>query len=112
MDANAGLAAILRDAARRRAAPQDEVGIHSLRMAAVDAALAAIYFGRRLSLRLGLRVTDGLGQHLAQLSLGLRRFLREGFLPLCHPFHMGMPEGELNPRWNFAADKSCLILLA
>ena len=56
-------------------------------------ALAAISFG----LRLGLRVADGFGQHLAQLGLGLSRFTREGFLPLGHTHYVGMPEGELNP---------------
>jgi hypothetical protein len=50
----------------------------------VGPALAAISFGLRQALRLGLRIADGLGQHLAQLSLGLRRFSREGFLPLGH----------------------------
>ena len=34
-------------------------------------------------LRLGLRIADGLCQHLAQLSLGFRRFAAWG-LPLCH----------------------------
>jgi hypothetical protein len=48
----------------------------------VGPALAAISFGLRQALRLGLRIADSLGQHLAQLSLGLRRFSREGFLPL------------------------------
>jgi len=40
----------------------------------VEAALAAIIFGLRALrpvLRAGLRVADGLGQHLAQLSLRL-----------------------------------------
>jgi hypothetical protein len=50
----------------------------------VGPALAAISFGLRQALRLGLRIADSLGQHLAQLSLGLRRFSREGFLPLGH----------------------------
>ena len=53
-----------------------------------------ISFGLR-PLRLGLRITDGFRQHLAQFSLGLGGFPR--FLPLCHSYYMGMPEGELNP---------------
>lgn len=40
-----------------------------------------------------LRVTDGLSEHIAQLSLRLRRFSREGFLPSGHARYMGMPEG-------------------
>jgi hypothetical protein len=36
------------------------------------------------ALWLGLRVADGLSQHLAKLCLGLRRFPRKGFLPLGH----------------------------
>ena len=59
--------------------------------------LAAISFGFRLRLRLGLRIADGLRQHLAQFSFGLRGFPREGFLPLCHRRYVGMLEGELNP---------------
>ena len=62
------------------------------------AAIAAISLGFRLLLCLSLRIADGLGEHLAQLSLGLRRFLRKGFLPLCHHYDMGMPEAKLNPR--------------
>ena len=54
-----------------------------------------LFFG--LLLRLGLRIADRLCQHLAQLSLGLRGFPREGFLPLCHQCYVGMREGELNP---------------
>jgi hypothetical protein len=46
--------------------------------------LAAISFDLRQALWLGLRVADGLGEHLAQLSLRLRRFSRKGFLPLGH----------------------------
>jgi len=60
--------------------------------------LAAVSLGLGLPLRLGLRIADGFCQHLAQFSLGLRGFPREGLLPLCHPHHVGMPEGELNPR--------------
>ena len=42
---------------------------------------------------------DGsLSQHLAQLSLSLRRLTREGFVPYAHKLHVGVPEGELNPR--------------
>ena len=66
-------------------------------MTAEEAALASL-LRLRLTRRLSLRIADGLGEHLAQLSLGLRRFLRKGFLPLCHQYHMGMPERELNPR--------------
>ena len=44
-----------------------------------------------------LRVADGLGQHLAQLSLRLRRLPRKArFLPLGHGHYVGMPEGEVN----------------
>jgi hypothetical protein len=46
------------------------------------------------ALWLGLRVADGLRQHLAKLSLRLRRLAREGFLPLRHGLYMGMQEGE------------------
>jgi hypothetical protein len=60
--------------------------------------LAAICFGLRRALRLGLRIADSFGQHLAQLSLGLRWFPREGFLPLYHKNYVGMTEGELNPK--------------
>jgi hypothetical protein len=60
--------------------------------------LAAISLGLRHALWLGLRVADGLGEHLAQLSLRLRRLAREGFLlPLGHERHVGMLEGKLNP---------------
>ncbi len=66
----------------------------------VEAALAAIIFGLRALrpvLRAGLRVADGLGQHLAQLSLRLRRLPRKArFLPLGHGHYVGMPEGEVN----------------
>ena len=62
--------------------------------------LAAIIFGLwalRPVLRAGLRVADGLGQHLAQLSLRLRRLPRKArFLPLGHGHYVGMPEGEVN----------------
>ena len=47
-----------------------------------------------LSQQLRPRIADSLSQHLAQLSLSLRRFAREGFVP--HQWHMGMPERELN----------------
>ena len=52
----------------------------------------------RRALCLGLSIADGLGQHLAQLDFSLWRFAREGFCPCCHRQHMGMPQGELNPR--------------
>jgi hypothetical protein len=58
--------------------------------------LVTIFLGFRPALWFGLRVADGLGKHLAQLSLRLRRLAR-CFLPLGHPVHMGMPHGELNP---------------
>jgi len=76
--------------------------------------LAAIFLGLRrmrikqfrlrlriadsLSQHLRPRVADSLSQHLAQLSLSLRRFTREGFVPYAHKLHVGVPEGELNPR--------------
>jgi len=42
-------------------------------------------------------VSIGLGQHLAQLSLRLRRLPRKArFLPLGHGDYVGMPEGEVN----------------
>jgi hypothetical protein len=53
--------------------------------------------GLLLALIFSLRIADGFGQHLAQLSLGLRRFPL-GWLPLCHVENVGMPEVELNPR--------------
>jgi hypothetical protein len=66
-------------------------------------ALAAISLGlrRRLRrfrhLRLGVcGISNGLGQHLAQLSLGLIRFAAWG-LPFGHEQHVGMPEVKLNP---------------
>ena len=55
-----------------------------------------IFLGLRPTLWLGLRVADGLGQHLAELSLRLRRRAR-CFLPLGHGHHMGMRWGKLNP---------------
>src|SRR6266851_4016109 len=58
--------------------------------------LAAISFDLRQALWLGLRVADRLGEHLAQLSLRLRRFSRKGFLPLGHRQYVGMLEVELN----------------
>ena len=58
---------------------------------------AAISLGLRRALRLKLRIADSFGQHLAKLSLRLRRFSREGFLPLGHGQYVGMREGELNP---------------
>ena len=58
-------------------------------------------FGPRQALRpvvrAGLRVADGLRQHLPQLTLRLRRFPREArFLPVSHRRYVGMPEGEVN----------------
>ena len=43
-----------------------------------------VLLGLRQALQLCLRVTDGLGQHLAQLSLRLRWLAGDGFLPLGH----------------------------
>jgi hypothetical protein len=43
---------------------------------------AAIPLGPLQPLILSLRIADGLGQHLAKLSLGLRGFAL-GWLPLC-----------------------------
>jgi hypothetical protein len=61
--------------------------------------LAAIFFGLRRALRpvlrAGLRIADGLGQHLAPLSLRLRR-RKARFLPLGHGHYVGTPEGEVN----------------
>jgi len=50
------------------------------------------------ALILGLRIAYGLGQHLAQLSLGLCGFPL-GWLPLCHEQYVGMRQGGLNPCW-------------
>ena len=44
-------------------------------------------------------IADGLGQHLVQLSLGLRRF-PFGWLPLVHAAYVGMLEAKLNPNWD------------
>ena len=52
--------------------------------------------GRGRTLWLRLRVADGLCQHLAQLSLCLRRFAAWG-LPLAHGQYVGL-ERKLNPR--------------
>jgi hypothetical protein len=68
-------------------------------------ALAPIPFDRRRALWLGLCIADGLSKHFAQLSLGLRRLTREGFLPLGHELYVGMPEAELNPT------KDCLRII-
>jgi hypothetical protein len=59
--------------------------------------LAAIFVGLRRALRLGLRVADGLGQHLSQLGLGFLRFTRKAFCPCGHKQYVGVPQGELNP---------------
>jgi len=69
-------------------------------------ALGSIFFG--LTLRFGLRIADGFGQHLAQFGLGFRRFaLRR--LPLGYNQHVGMPAGDLNPYEAYikAAMKGC-----
>jgi hypothetical protein len=60
--------------------------------------LAAIALGPGRPFRLRLcGIADGLSQHLAQLSLGLRRFPFR-WLPLGHGPYVGMREAELNPR--------------
>jgi hypothetical protein len=51
--------------------------------------LFAIFLGLRSTLWFGLSVADGLGQHLAQLSLGLRRFARRCSLPCGHEQYVG-----------------------
>src|SRR2546423_14244601 len=52
----------------------------------------------------GLGVADGLSEHLAQLSLGLRRFPRASCLPMCHGWYVGMPEAQLKPKARIKAD--------
>jgi hypothetical protein len=73
-------------------------------------ALAAIFFGLRRVLRpadrAGLRVADGLGQHLAQLSLGLGWCPRDRCLPVSHGCYVGMPERELNPAGDLKNQRS------
>ena len=59
-------------------------------------ALVTILLVLRPALWLGLRVADSFGQHLAQLSLRLRRLAR-GLLPLGHGQYVGTRQGELNP---------------
>jgi hypothetical protein len=75
---------------------------HNQRCAEVSTQILAIlaFGGLRIErFRLeGLRIAGSLSQHLAQLSLSLRRFTREGFVPYAHKLHVGVPEGELNPR--------------
>jgi hypothetical protein len=70
------------------------------RVLALGYELAAIFLDlRRMRIRqLRLRVADSLSQHLAQLGLSLRRFTSVVFCPCGHEWHMGMLEGELNPR--------------
>ena len=63
----------------------------------VALASAAIFGGFRQRLRFGPRIADGLCQHLAQLSLGLRGLSLDGRLPLCHRPHMGTTEGKFKP---------------
>ena len=52
-------------------------------------------FGLRQALRpvvrAGLGIADGLGQHLTQLSLRLRRLPRDRSLPLSHEVYVGCP---------------------
>ena len=45
---------------------------------------------------LGLRIADGLGQHLVQFSLGFCRFPL-GWVPFRHARYMGMLGAQLNP---------------
>jgi hypothetical protein len=52
---------------------------------------AAIPLGPLQALILSLRIADGLGQHLAQLSLGLCGFSL-GWLPLGHAQYVGMQD--------------------
>src|SRR5260370_3864096 len=54
--------------------------------------LAAILLGLRQALWLGLRVADGFGEHLTQLSLRLRRLAR-CFLSLGHEQYVGCRRG-------------------
>ena len=81
-------------------------------------ALAAIFFGLRRVLRpvdrAGLRVADGFGQHLAQLSLGLGWCPRDRCLPMSHNCYVGMPGRELNPAGDLkirAATTGCLKII-
>jgi hypothetical protein len=60
--------------------------------------LAAISLDQSQALILSLRIADSLGQHLAQLSLGLCGFAL-GWLPLGHEPYVGTPEAQLNPSW-------------
>jgi hypothetical protein len=55
---------------------------------ALTSRLVALFLGLRPARLLGLRVADGLGQHLAQLSFGLGRLARCS-LPLGHGQHVG-----------------------
>jgi hypothetical protein len=59
---------------------------------------APIFRGLWWTLRFGLRIANGLGQHLAKLGFGLWRFAREGFCPCGHFEYMGTPQSVLNPR--------------
>ena len=45
---------------------------------------------------LSLRISDGFGQHLAHLSLGLCGFAL-WWLPCCHGEYVGCRKGKLNP---------------
>ena len=62
-----------------------------------EKALVTIFLRLRPTLWFGLRVADGLGQHLAQLGLRLRRLARCS-LPLGHADYVGMRPGGFN-RW-------------
>lgn len=73
-------------------------------MSAAAPRLVTIFLRLRPTLRFGLRVADGLGQHLAQLSLGLLRFARRS-LPLGHGQYVGCRKGKVNPCWLVLAPK-------
>jgi len=65
------------------------------------AKLPLIALGFRLVLppllELGLRIADGLREHIAQFGLRFRGCFGDGCLPMCHGHYVGMPEGHLNP---------------
>jgi hypothetical protein len=69
---------------------------------------AAIFLDLLQALIFSLRVADGFGQHLAQLSLGLRGFSLR-WLPLGHVNHVGLTRRELNPH---SLSASCPVLPA
>jgi len=75
--------------------PGDQPKVLALRYE-LGGLFAAIPLGPLQLLILSLRIAGGLGQHLAQLSLGLCGFPL-GWLPCCHAQDVGMPVGELKP---------------